>query len=181
MHTVLFSLKRADQSSIALQRGLLEPFGITPARYDMLFAIRRHGFEFMQQSHLRRRLGVTAATVSKMVRALEALGLVNRKRSIVKDRRQVDVSLTRKGLRLLRKVERCILAPGYLWLAIYSSLSIRHVLDDADAGSLKSFLDRLRAGFRDRATLHFPWCKRTLFPRKPRKLRARHFRLANNT
>jgi DNA-binding Lrp family transcriptional regulator len=60
---------------------------------------------FVRQSDIWRQLGVSPVTVSKMLRALEKLGLVRRERSIAADRRQVYVELTRKA-RGLRKVNR---------------------------------------------------------------------------
>lgn len=167
MHTVMFSIKRADQRSLRLQRGLLEPFGITPARYDMLFVILTAGNHLgstrcILQSAIRRALGVTAVTTCKMLRALEKSKFVTRKREIAKDKRQVLVVLTRKALRLLRRVDRQIVRPGCLWLALHATLG----MTGENVGTLKFWLDRLREGLRDGARFHFPWCDRTLFPRR---------------
>ncbi len=169
MHTVLFSLKRADQRSLRFQRALLEPFGITPARCDMLFVILTAGNQLgssrcMLQSAIRRGLGVTAVTVCKMLRALEKSKFVTRKREIAKDKRQVLVVLTRKALKLLRRVDRQIVRPGCLWFALHVTLG----MTGENVGTLKFWLDRLREGWGDGARFHFPWCDRTLFPRKPR-------------
>src|SRR5260221_8267076 len=93
MHSLLFGIKRADQCSRALQRRLLDPFGITPTRYDMLFVIFhqrvRRKWKYVFQSHVRNQLGVTAPTVCKMAKSLERLGLITRKRVVYGDRRQV--------------------------------------------------------------------------------------------
>jgi DNA-binding MarR family transcriptional regulator len=132
----------------------------------------------IRQSDLRRELGVTAATVSKMVRALEKLGLVGRIRAVSTDRRQVHLTLTEMAKKLLRAIQRRVIGPGYLWLAIYSALSFDHTCDGQDVGALKSHLDRFRREWGDRAKLYFPWCDRTLSPKKPRKLHPRYFRLA---
>ena len=70
MDRLSHQLKRADQRMLAYQRLLLTPFGITPARYTMLYVVLRNGMELgakrrtMNQSKLRRSLGVTAPTVS---------------------------------------------------------------------------------------------------------------------
>src|SRR6516162_7604577 len=60
MHAVAFSLHRADQRMLALQRALLAPFGITPARYLMMLVLFRVGMgemRMLRQSDLRRELG----------------------------------------------------------------------------------------------------------------------------
>ncbi len=167
MHTVLFSLKRADQRSLRLQRRLLEPFGITPARCDMLFVVLRAGNQLgdrrcMLQSEIRRALGVTAVTVCKMLQALEKSKFVTRTREISKDKRQVLVVLTRKAMKLLRRVDRRVVRPGYLWVALHAALG----MTGEGVGTLRFWLDRLRNGLRDGATFHFPWCDRTLFPQR---------------
>ena len=74
MHHIFFSLKRTHHRALAYSRQLSIPYGLTPARFDMLYAIDRHRDSLLWQSHLRRLLGVTAATISRMVRSLEALG-----------------------------------------------------------------------------------------------------------
>lgn len=176
MHTVLFSLKRADQRSLRLQRWLLEPLGITPARYDMLFVVLKAGNHLgerrcMLQSEIRRALGVTAVTVCKMLQALEKSKFVTRTREISKDKRQVLVVLTRKALKLLRRVDRRIVRPGYLWIALHTTLG----MTGEAVGTLKFWLDRLRRGFSDGATFHFPWCDRTLYPRRSWRFRPHLF------
>jgi len=155
MHQVLFSLKRADQCSRALQRRLLGPFDITHARYDLLFIVfnRRHrDWRDTYQSHLRRLLGVTAPTVCKMLKSLEALGFVTRRRSEF-DRRQVYVVVTKKAKHLLRRVRKKVIKPAILWLALYMALS----RTAKDMRRLKALADVFRKGLGDPATYDFPW------------------------
>jgi DNA-binding MarR family transcriptional regulator len=155
MHSLLFGMKRADQCSRALQRRLLGPFGITPARYDMLFVIFQvrvyKRFRSIFQSHLRRQLGVTAPTTSKMARALERLGFITRKRERFGDRRQILIELTEKGISLLRRVRKEVIDPGILWLALYTAMSTEQSM-----GSLAFFIEKFRAGCRDPARFYFP-------------------------
>jgi DNA-binding MarR family transcriptional regulator len=164
MHTVAFSLHRADQRMLALQRNLLARFGITPARYLMMLVISLSYFScgsepVMRQSDLRKELGVTRVTVSIMVRALEKLGYVRRIRALSNDRRQIDVLLTPKGSALLRRVERKIIKPGIVWMAVYSIFR----MDGGRLGALHYYLEELRRAFFDPAHFYFPWCNRTLF------------------
>ncbi len=63
----------------------------------------------MRQSKLRRVLGVSAPVVSRMLRSLEMLGLVTRRRELFVDRRQVRVNLTAKGLECIRRARRIVL------------------------------------------------------------------------
>ena len=168
MHPVPFYLKRAHLCSLAVLRRLLTPFGITPARYDMLHVIANtnlwHGKKshWVYQSDIWRALGVTPTTVCKMLRALERLGFVRRTRSIVRDRRQVIVELTRKARGLLRHVLRDVINPGVIWFAVYSAFA----MNGKDVQEFKGYLDMLRYRFHDRATFLYRWCTRTTSLRK---------------
>jgi DNA-binding MarR family transcriptional regulator len=160
-------LKRADHRMNAYQRLLLAPFGITPARYTMLYAIFHKGMDLgakrrvLDQSDLRRALGVTAPTVSVMVRSLEELGLVERRKWIASDKRQVMVILTLKAMRLLRRIDRRIIRPGILWIAA------RTLLGGADKlGAVLWWLSKLCVGLRDSATFEYRPNLRTLFPER---------------
>jgi DNA-binding MarR family transcriptional regulator len=96
MNAIFFGLKRAFHSTLRVTRRMLTRLGLTAARFDMLHALpreRRYVGEGMRQSELRRQLGVSRPTVSRMLASLEELGLVLRKPDS-KDRRQVFVALT---------------------------------------------------------------------------------------
>ena len=165
MHTVIFSIKRADQRLIAFQRELLEPYGITPARYLMMFVIWKSGGQvgssnWLFQSVLRRKLGVTAATVSKMLRALEETHFVKRTYQYANDRRQVVVQLTQKALCLLGRVEREVIEPGKVWFALHTILG----MTGKEVDVIKHLMDVLRRGLHDGAKFFFQWCDRTLYP-----------------
>jgi DNA-binding MarR family transcriptional regulator len=165
MHAVAFSLHRADQRMLALQRALLAPFGITPARYLMMLVLFRVGMgemRMLRQSDLRRELGVSRVTVSIMVRALEKLGYVRRVPAIANDRRQISLFLTPKGIALLRRVDRKIIKPGIVWMAMYSIFR----MDGGRLGALRHYLNEVRRAFSDRAEFYFSWCHRTLFPER---------------
>jgi DNA-binding MarR family transcriptional regulator len=108
MHTVVFHMKRAFQSTLRVTRPLFQELRITPARFDMMRTLER-GERF--QTDLLRVLGVSAMTVSRMVRALERLGLVVR-RTPYFDRRRRIVELTDEGRALLRRASRLIVWSG---------------------------------------------------------------------
>ncbi len=85
MHSALFGLKRGYYGALRYARRTLGAFGVTPARFDLMFALRENGWHL--QSELRRILGVAGPTVSRMVKSLEKLGLVLKERA-VHDRRE---------------------------------------------------------------------------------------------
>jgi DNA-binding MarR family transcriptional regulator len=155
MHSILFALKRADQSSRALQRRLLDPFAITPARYDVLFIIFQQqvhrGEPWMFQSRLRKELGVKPSTVSRMTQEMEERGLVTRIRQRYGDRRQVIITLTRRAFSLLRRVRKRVINPGILRLALLTA-----VASVENMGALEFHVNRFRTGMKDPAIFIFP-------------------------
>jgi DNA-binding MarR family transcriptional regulator len=152
---MLFALKRADQRSRALQRRLLGPLGITPARYDLLFVIFQHHVHrrspWMFQSRIRKELGVAASTVSEMTKSMQALGLVTRKRQRFGDRRQVIITLTKRAFAVLRRVRKQVIEPGILWLALFTALTSVEQM-----GSVEFYANRFRQGMKDPALFQFP-------------------------
>ena len=173
MHHTLFLLKRARLLSIALQKKWLAPYGITPARYEMLFVIANINkwlkkVHFVHQSEIRRQLGVSAATVCKMLRALEELGFVRRERSMGVDRRQVNVELTRKARGLLRKVHQRVIRPGHVFVVIYSIFA----QTNDDAGGFVVYLEYLRECLCDTAKFYYPWCDLTTHPNRRRRVKS---------
>lgn len=102
MHDALFALKRTFHKSTWFGREILEPYALTPSRFDVLYMLEKTPRPFLWQSTLRKALGITAATMSIMVRALVRLGLVKREKSEL-DRRQLEVSLTERGQALIRR------------------------------------------------------------------------------
>ncbi len=108
MHAILFSLKRAHHATLTVSRELLRPFGLTPARFDMLCAILKH-FGIAQKD-LANALGVKPPTVSRMVKSLVALDLVEI--TGADDERIRYVHLSDKGAVLLKRTIRAVLGSG---------------------------------------------------------------------
>ena len=81
MNAIFFGLKRAYHGTLRIYRHALARQGLTAARFDLLYAAREYRRHGVRQSSLRRALGVSAPTVSRMVASLEALGLLRRERS----------------------------------------------------------------------------------------------------
>jgi DNA-binding MarR family transcriptional regulator len=95
MHFLSFAIKRAHWRCVETFRPIAEGYGLTPARFDVLHVVRQR-FGHTTQATIRRVLGVSATTISRMVRALEQLGFVIRGRHC-RDRRTKSVSLTGEG------------------------------------------------------------------------------------
>jgi DNA-binding MarR family transcriptional regulator len=166
MNANFFALKRAFHGTLRLTRASLARLGLTAARFDLLYALP-HAFrkfeDGMKQTALRKQLGVTPPTVSRMLASLEELGLVHRRRSL-SDRRQRIVALTRRGCTLIRKAERHFVHSGWAQLALDSALGPppdNRWVDDvsclSEMDNLEGALRRLRHAFGDFATLCYPW------------------------
>jgi len=159
MHQVLFSVKRAFHKSTWFGRRILTGYSLTPSRFDILYLLHKQKLRHLWQSGIRRFLGVSAATTSILVRALEKLGFVRRQKSDI-DRRQIEVALTKRGrdviaraLRVLRGKKQII---DYFVRLFVSSKwwDAEHAWDDLDrfATSLRYMRDQLK----DRALLTYP-------------------------
>jgi DNA-binding MarR family transcriptional regulator len=94
--------------SISLTRAAAEEHALTAARFDLMHFVLSVGAP--RQFEISRALGVSAVTVSRMVRRLAELGLVER-RSSASGRRKW-VRLTDEGLRRVRGVVDGVLTPG---------------------------------------------------------------------
>jgi DNA-binding MarR family transcriptional regulator len=115
MHATTFALKRAHLVSLTMLRGHLKPFarlGITPARADLLNLIRVTYPYPLRQCDIAKRLGLSRATISRMLIRLEAMGLVRRHVPWGSDRRRKQVSLSREGDARLRIVVNHIMNAG---------------------------------------------------------------------
>jgi DNA-binding MarR family transcriptional regulator len=162
MHTIFFGLKRAHHATLALTRRTLSRMGLTAARFDLLFALKLHRFG-VRQSKLRRLLGVSRTTVSRMLASLEQLGLLTRKLSL-SDRRTRDVELTKRGRSTIVFAHRAFTRSGWAQLAVDSALGTEGAYrwyregDCIQATALfDGLLRQVRRAFLDRATLLYPW------------------------
>ncbi len=170
MHAILFTMKRAHHAGLRLSRPLMRRVGLTPARFDMLFALfdeglsawgRRRGFSRgVLQARLSKALGVCRMTVSRMVRSLEDLGLVHRDALRPGSRRRM-VRLTERGDAKVRRLVRevldrgdvdfaldCLIAPR-VWFTRHEAFARKEQLQDV----LRCFLQQLG----DRARLPYTW------------------------
>jgi DNA-binding MarR family transcriptional regulator len=103
---VCFALAVTNRAVLAVYRPLLEPLGLTHPQYLVMLALWDH-----HKSECDRPLSVKeiaialqldSATLSPMLKRLDALGLITRTRSTA-DERSTDVELTKAGIQLRRR------------------------------------------------------------------------------
>jgi DNA-binding MarR family transcriptional regulator len=133
---VCFALAVASRTVIGLYRPLLEPMGLTHPQYLVLLALWEEAP--LKVSELSRRLSLEPATLSPLVKRLEANGLVRRDRD-PHDDRALAVTLTARGAALRAEAER--IPPAVL---------DRLGMDVADLEELRDGLSRLIDAARDR-------------------------------
>jgi MarR family transcriptional regulator, organic hydroperoxide resistance regulator len=158
MNTTFFGLKRAFHGTLRLTRRALARLGLTAARFDLLYVVLKEG-EPMVQRDLQEALGVTAATVSRMLGSLEELGLLQRQ-PLEEDRRYRSITLTKAGRQCIRRALVHFIRSGYARLALDSALCPDDWYDRL-ACSRASFaldrtLQRVRDAYGDVATTDYP-------------------------
>jgi DNA-binding MarR family transcriptional regulator len=120
MHALSFQLKRAHLKAVAVGREALKFIGepdMTPARFDLLYLIRRDALEDgnrreplevgTTQAWLVRHLGLHRSTVAELVRRLVEMGWIRKERSAF-DARTWLIFLTKEGLERISSAMRGI-------------------------------------------------------------------------
>jgi DNA-binding MarR family transcriptional regulator len=97
---VCFALAVAARNVVSLYRPVLEPMGLTHPQYLVMLALWEHSC--LSVGELSSLLQLTPATLSPLLRRLEAQGYLLRERQ-PSDERVVHVSLTRTGKALRRQ------------------------------------------------------------------------------
>jgi DNA-binding MarR family transcriptional regulator len=93
-----FLLRRAHQISLAVFEDECRSLGLTPSQFGVLTVL--HASPGLDQSSLARALGVDKVTVLRVLRGLEARGLVARAPTVASRRRRA-IALTAEGEALL--------------------------------------------------------------------------------
>jgi len=99
---VCFALAVASRNVIGLYRPLLDPMGLTHPQYLVMLALWEESP--LRVSQIADRLSLEPATLSPLLKRLQAAGLVNRQRD-PSDERAVAVSLTSAGQELRAQAE----------------------------------------------------------------------------
>lgn len=98
-----FLLRRAHQISAAVFEDECREVGLTPAQFGVLTVLR--ATPGLDQSSLARALGFDKVTVLRVLRGLEARGLVERAPSPA-SRRNLSIELSAQGVALLQQAQR---------------------------------------------------------------------------
>ena len=105
---VCFALSITNRAVLAIYRPLLEPLGLTHPQYLVMLTLWDHQKASTGQhkplsvKEIATTLQMDSATLSPMLKRLEALGLITRSRNAV-DERSTDVNLTESGAALRRR------------------------------------------------------------------------------
>ncbi len=162
MHSLSFQLKRAHHRVVALGKRVLRKFALTPARFDLLYIVyqrwmfQKRLYDAPAQTDLCRILGVTAATVSKMLRSLEERGIVKRFRSTV-DRRTKQVALTDEGLELFRDAFEHVFETPRLDVAYQSAFGAPSARVELTVIRIKKGIRTIATAFGDTSSLSYDW------------------------
>ena len=100
---VCFALAATSRSVIGLYRPALEPLGLTHPQYLVMLALWEQSPRTVR--NIGEALHLEPATLSPLLKRLEAAGLVTRARSAA-DERALDVALTAAGASLRSEAER---------------------------------------------------------------------------
>lgn len=111
----------------------IEPHGITPQQYNVLRILRGQYPNFVSLAIIRERMLDKMSDTSRIIDRLELKGLVE-KFSCKKDRRLVDIRISKLGLQLLKDTDN-------LETQYDEKLS---TLSDEEAEVLSNLLDKLR-------------------------------------
>jgi MarR family transcriptional regulator, organic hydroperoxide resistance regulator len=102
---VCFALAITNRAVLAVYRPLLEPLGLTHPQYLVMLALWDNlgsDQELLSVKDIAALLQMDSATLSPMLKRLQAQGLITRTRSVV-DERTTHVELTQAGIRLRRR------------------------------------------------------------------------------
>ena len=118
---------------VSKQSSLFKPFGLSPEQYNVLRILRGQNGNPITVSSIQERMLNRMSNASRLVEKLKQKDFVIRQES-AKDRRQVDVIITDKGLQVLEQLEA----------AIYQLNRELVKLSDEEVEALNELLDKLR-------------------------------------
>jgi DNA-binding MarR family transcriptional regulator len=160
MNHFMYATKRAYYGTLRMVRAPATSVGVTPARFDMMYAIFGAYEGQIHQAALARKVGVSAPVVARMLRSLEELGYVLRERCRF-DRRKILVGLTKAGRRCFRRARLALMCSGLVDLAIDSAPGEKRWFDEAytlvEKDRLDHALTRLRDALWAGGQLCYPW------------------------
>jgi DNA-binding MarR family transcriptional regulator len=127
-----FAVVTAARNVVALYRPVLEPLGLTHPQYLVMLALWARSPRALGE--LARELAMEPATLSPLVKRLEAQGRVSRSRS-ADDERVLEIGLTEEGRRLRERA-----------LEVPPAIMERVGMDLDEVGRLRDALVRFAGG-----------------------------------
>ena len=112
---------------------ILKPFGISPQQYNVLRILKGQSPNAISVSNIMDRMIDKMSNTSRLVEKLRQKELIERV-TCEKDRRQVDVKITKKGLELLEKVKT----------EMNAFKTISDNLSEKEANTINNLLDKMR-------------------------------------
>ncbi len=112
---------------------ILKPFGISPQQYNVLRILKGQSPKAISVSNIMERMIDKMSNTSRLVEKLRQKELIERV-TCEKDRRQVDVKITKKGLDLLEKVKT----------EMNAFKTISNNLTEKEAKTINELLDKMR-------------------------------------
>jgi DNA-binding MarR family transcriptional regulator len=155
MHKAFFGIKRVHLRVLAVSRALLGGVALTPARFDLMRVVEIHT-EGIPQRNIQYLLGVSAPTISRMVKALEKQGMLRRARW-ERDRRCWLVELTEVGRAVVGSAREQLIDTGVAERFALRGLGRDPETARPDLTTLQRFLTRMRRAFNDWSPFEHPW------------------------
>ena len=112
---------------------ILKPFGISPQQYNVLRILKGQSPKAISVSNIMERMIDKMSNTSRLVEKLRQKELIERV-TCEKDRRQVDVKITKKGLNMLEKVKT----------EMNAFKTISDNLTEKEASTINDLLDKMR-------------------------------------
>jgi DNA-binding MarR family transcriptional regulator len=113
---------------------LMKPYAISPEQYNVLRILRGQHPSPASVGLVQERMLDKSSNASRLIDKLKLKGLVER-HECPRDRRQVDVIITGKGLDLLKEMDKTLSAPMQ---------DLFKTISEKDANELNRILDKLR-------------------------------------
>lgn len=133
-HRVAINLLFTSSWLYNLNAGLLKPHGLTPEQYNVLRILRGSHPKKLMLGEITNRMIDRGSNATRLVEKLRLKGLLTRDIP-EKNRRQVEISITAKGLGLLKNID----SEAEFWSDIFKNLS------QTEARELSRLLDKFRS------------------------------------
>lgn len=144
---VCFALSIAARSVLSVYRPLLEPMGLTHPQYLVMLAL--WGTSPLSVKELGEMLQHDAATLSPLLKRLEAAGYITRSRD-PEDERQLRIGLTERGRDLRNEALKVPPAvSARLGMSIDELMDVHKVLTDLNAAACRAGVTPLPAPAND--------------------------------